>query len=486
MERDRSPECRPVGRPEPRIGTQPLRPLTPETSLGFECIEFAETVLDIKLLPWQRWWLIHAFETIGPADDGMFRYKTIITLVGRQCGKTTLLKIVSLWLMFMGRVRLVLGAAQSLDIARESWAGAVDIANSDKDMREQVEFIRRANGEQEMRLSNGARYRITAATRSAGRGLSVDLLILDELREHRDWSAWSALSKTTVARPNGLRVAISNAGDDNSVVLNQLRETAIAESSETVGIFEWSAPDGAEIDDDEAVAQGTPGVGHTISWEAIDSQRATDPPAVFRTEVMCQRVESLDQPVSPAAWSNAADARLSMEAQRGRVHLCLDVAPDGAHCTIAASALGEDGRARVVIAWSGTAVADMRKALPDLISEIKPRSIGYFPGGPAAAFMADFENLKHVRKTAIRSGDVAAVCQGFAEQVVAGALRHNGDPLLTAHVLGSSRLPSGDGWRFARKGGNADAAYAAAGAVHMARTVKSAGKPRIVSAKKSA
>ena len=46
----------------PRIYTPPLRELTPDTTLGFEIIDFAETVLQIDLIPWQRWLLIHAFE----------------------------------------------------------------------------------------------------------------------------------------------------------------------------------------------------------------------------------------------------------------------------------------------------------------------------------------------------------------------------------------------------------------------------------------
>ena len=37
----------------PRIYTPPLRELTPDTSLGFEIIDFAETVLHIDLIPWQ-------------------------------------------------------------------------------------------------------------------------------------------------------------------------------------------------------------------------------------------------------------------------------------------------------------------------------------------------------------------------------------------------------------------------------------------------
>ena len=50
---------------EPRIVTQPLRELTPETSRGFECIAFAENVLGVPLFPWQRALLLRMLDYIS-------------------------------------------------------------------------------------------------------------------------------------------------------------------------------------------------------------------------------------------------------------------------------------------------------------------------------------------------------------------------------------------------------------------------------------
>jgi hypothetical protein len=471
-----SPPSALLGRPEPRLFTPPLRKLTAKSTLGHECAEFAEQILGVTLLPWQRWWLDHALEV---DDAGHFRYRTILTLIGRQSGKTTMLKIVSAWMMYLGRARLILGCAQSLDIARESWSGVVDMAQADPELAAEIETVRRANGEQELRLTNGARYRISAASRSAGRGLSVDLLILDELREHRDWSAWSALSKTTIARPNGLVVAISNAGDDESVVLNHLRDSALAGTDGSLGIFEWSAPDGCDLDDPDAWAQGSPGLGHTITEGAIRAALATDPPATFRTEVLCQRVAALDSAVPVDAWRACTDPEGTLDAVRDRVTLALDVSPDLQHVSLVAAAVLDDGRVRleVVSAWDSTEAA--RAELPELIERVKPRAVGWFPGGPAASLAADLRALRKGQE--LKAADVPAVCQGFAEQVGARRVLHNGDPLLTAHTIGASKLHSGDGFRFSRKGGHCDCLYAAAGALHLARTLPaSLGKPRII------
>jgi hypothetical protein len=123
-------------------------------------------------------------------------------------------------------------------------------------------------------------------------------------------------------------------------------------------------------------------------------------------------------------------------------------------------------RVGVVAAWND--LGAVRRELPELIKEHKPKSLGWFPSGPAAALMADMLTIKGTKRVELKGVDVHAGCRGFAEEVSSRQLVHGNDPLLNAHVLGSQTLPSGDGWRFQRRGGNVDAAYAAAGAVHLA------------------
>ena len=79
----------------------------------------------------------------------------------------------------------------------------------------------------------------------------------------------------------------------------------------------------------------------------------------------------------------------------------------------------------------------------------------------------------------LKGGDVPESCMGFAQLVYGRKVLHPGDPLLDAHVAASSKLHSGDTWRFVRKGGagHVDAAYAGAGAAQVARTFEFA-KPR--------
>jgi len=171
-----------VGCEVPRVFTPPLRELTPKTSLGFSVIAFSDDVLEFDLLPWQRWLLIHALELL---PDGSPRFRTIVVLVARQNGKSTLSQVLALWAMYVLGVALVIGTAQDLDVAEDIWSAAVDLVKEIPELAEQIAHVDKTNGKKALRLVSGERWKVKAANRGAGRSLSSDLILLDELREHR-------------------------------------------------------------------------------------------------------------------------------------------------------------------------------------------------------------------------------------------------------------------------------------------------------------
>lgn len=490
-----------LGRTTPRLSTAPLITgapgscecgcaLTVDTSRGYEAIQFAADVLGVDLWPWQRWWLIHALELL---PDGRFRFRVILTLVARQNGKTHLLMVLALYMLYLGHARLVLGAAQSLDIARESWRAAVDLAERTPELADEINRVLKSTVEYSLILTSGARYRITAANDKAGRGLSVDLLILDELRTHRDTDAWAALSNTTMARPNSIIVGISNAGDDQSVVLNDLRAQALSEIDPTLGLFEWSAPLGCALDDKEAWAQANPALGRLVTEQKLRAAMHTARSADFRTENLCQRVDALDSAVDPESWRMCADPAVSLAGMQRQMVMCVDVAMGTGHVTAAAAVQLEDGTVWGEIFDSWSSVREARVKLRAAFEYYTPRAVGWFPSGPATVIGAELGE-QHGKTIGLAVVDIAdmppeapgvvpltgqdasAACQTLASLVAGRQFKHPDDELLNAHIIGSVRKDMGDGWRFARRGvGDNDAAYAMAGAVHLARTL-----PRIV------
>lgn len=495
-----------LGRTEPRLWTPPLRPLTPETSFGFEVIDFARDIVERPLDPWQEWTVIHGGELL---PDGRPRFRQLLVIVARQNGKTELLVILSLYWLWVEQVPLVLGTSSKLEYAAESWKKACRLARRIPELADEIPAkggIRRANGEQELwratpeefELDEGSRYKIAAANEEGGRSLTIHRAILDELRQHHDYSSWDAVVPAMNAVADGQIWAISNMGSDKSVVLNDLRESALTfintgEGDPRLGLFEYSAPEGSSPLDIHALAQANPNLGHRVDADALlgDAktavQKGGNKLTGFKTEIMCIHVKQMDPAIDAEKWKECRDIG-DLSAVRDRVALVVDVSLDMLHATLTAAAVLPDGRVRVepVAAWDGPdCTAQLRADLPDHIALIKPRVFGWFPIGPAAALAADLAQPKDDKgkprratwlpkktKTVEIKHETTAVCMGFAEQVQTLQIAHSDDALLNAHVTGAEKLYQGDAWRFTRKGaGHCDGAYATAGAVHLARTL---------------
>jgi hypothetical protein len=349
------------GSTEPRVYTPPLRPLEPRSpqteacTLGYDVIDFAHDVLGVTLYPWQQWLLVHMLELL---PDGSLRFRNVVVLVARQNGKSTLSQVLALWFMIVWGWPLVLGTAQDLDVAEEIWQGAVDYLEEDDELSALVKRVVKVNGKKSLELKSGSRYKVKAASRRAGRGLSGNLVLLDELREHQSWDAWGAITKTTMARAEALVVALSNAGDITSVVLRYLRRMAhqalgdpdgicrdeesaggpaafdiegmdlvgaededdpdadyedwdddeldaedLEADADTLGLFEWSAPPGCDRWDRDGWSWSNPSRGYSITDRTIASAARTDPEWVFRTEVLCQWSDgTAEGPFPPGSW----------------------------------------------------------------------------------------------------------------------------------------------------------------------------------------
>lgn len=428
--------------------------------------------------------MIHACELL---EDGRPRFRQILVLVARQNGKTHVLKVLALFWLYVYRVRLVLGTSTNLDYAYESWEKAVESAENNRDLAKEIprNGVRRANGEQTLTVKSGGRYKIAASNRKGGRSLTIDRLIMDELREHHDWTAYSAAVPATAAVPDAEVWMISNAGDDTSVVLISLRKQALEGADPRLGLFEWSAPDGAEATDVEALAMANPNLGRRITLDSLmgDAIRAQaaggDQLSSFLTEHHCRHVPRLNPAIDMKAWEECLNEG-SLDDLRDRVAACLDISLDGQHATLYAAAKQDDGVVRVdpIAAWSGRdAASQVKDDLPALLEKVNPKVFGWFPAGPAAVLAAEFEEREGwppagIALEGIRGTDVASVCMGFAAGVVAHEIAHSGDPLLDAHVEGAEKLAQGDSWRYTRRGAShVDALYAAAGATHLAKQV---------------
>lgn len=349
---------------KPRIFTPPLRALTRYTSLGFACIEYSEKVLHKELYPWQKFALVHSLEIVGSLKKKWhFRFRTVLFLISRQNGKTVLSEVIASFFLNMLGSESIFGTSLSLDKAEEVWEAVIRDQEDIPDLSRDIERVSRTNGNKRLILTDGRQYKVGAPTRRAGRGDSNDLVMLDEVREHRDWETWSAAAASTTAKPNGIIMCFSNAGDPDSVVLRQLRSQAVAAingtsaqefggdiDTDTLGLFEWSAPDGAATDDPAALAQANPALGYgLLTMRALMSSRSTFPENKFRSECMCQQVETiLPAPFPDGAWDGGTDEQ-SFIAAESELYFGIDMSADRRWTSIGVCGFREDGNVHIEV-----------------------------------------------------------------------------------------------------------------------------------------
>ena len=447
-----------LGSQTPRLFTPPLRELTPASSLGFEAVRFADDVLGITLMPWQRWLLEHMLE-LNP--DGTFRFRTVLIQVARQNGKSTLAQVLSLWRMFVDRSPLVIGTAQNLDVAEEVWTGAVEMAEGTPELLAEIAAVERTNGKKALRLTGGERYKVAAASRRGGRGLSGDLVLLDEIREHRTWDAWAAVTKTTMARPRPQIVALSNAGDSSSVVLNHLRTLGLATldgGDPSIGFFEWSAPEGCDLDDRDGWMAANPALGHTITEQSIAAALATDPEPIFRTEVLCQQVAEIEpRPIPEAAW--VALAR--NDAIVGPVAVAVEVTMKRDESFVWVCGANSAGVPQVECAEVRDGTDWVSERVGELIERHEVLAVGCRSGGPAASLLPELRGVCADAQTefvAVNSAQFAGMCGSFFDAVMTGGLAHRSDPRLNSSVAAAKRHQQVDAWTWERTRVDTDAA----------------------------
>jgi hypothetical protein len=469
--------------------------LSPATSHGFAVIRWAERI-GITLHPWQRWLLIHALELDESCTR--YRFRIVLVLVARQNGKTTVKALLSLWRLYQSAIGdprgLLVGTAQDMAQAVEVMEEVIVPMISDypelrrrfdpeaRDQGERVGIWSKQNNARFIRLDSGwfggraiaphgPRYLVKALNMQAGRGLGgVAEVNIDELRTQRSFDGWGAISKVVMANPEAQIWCMSNAGDRSSVLLNHLRGIALAEGDEALFHAEWSATEdgGYELDSLEW-AQANPSLGYPggPTIEAIRSSFHTDPPAVFRTEVLCQFVDAMNAAVDMPAWQICGDPSISVAE---RPMICVEAAPEGHHITAVAASRLSDGRLAVerVGAWTDTIEA--RAGIRELVNVWRPRALGWFPTGPGAVLSSVMRKLE---AREIKGTAVAEACMTLADQVKHRRILHPTDALLDEHLKRTNRIGPKASWVFDRSSIEPiDGAFATAGAVHLALNQK--------------
>jgi phage terminase large subunit-like protein len=462
----------------PRIHSQ----LNDLPSKGHEMIEFAKEI-GMPLMPWQEFVAIHGHKV---KPDGRYYHSECGLVIARQSGKSTFMMLRVLTGMFVWGENLQLSSAHRLTTSLETFRQMVGIIESNDKLASEVKKIRWQHGAEEMELKGGRRFVVKAAN-NASRGISAPSSIhLDELREYKDEDAWSSMRYTMMASKNPQVWIYSNAGDQHSVILNKLRERAIAASvnpSDTIGWFEWSAEPDAPITlpsgeiNWPAFAQANPSLGITIHPDNIKAV-INDPPDIVRTEVLCQWVDTINSAIDAQKWELCKTDPIPLDPDK-ETWFGLDLSPDRKFGALVATQKLPGERFNLVLlhTWSNDySINDLAVAndIAPYVRKYNVQTVAY--SKRTAQAVASRLVPAGIPITDMDGAIYAESCDRWLGAINSHRLQHGGQEELTQQTLSAAKLPYGDGsWIIGRRASRVAvcAAVASALASYFATQVES-------------
>ncbi|MGI5232871.1 terminase large subunit domain-containing protein [Actinoallomurus sp. CA-142502] len=434
----------------------------------------------MPLMPWQQHVADVALE-VDP-DTGLLAYREVDLTVPRQSGKTSLLLAVMVHrALGFGRRQNIVYTAQTRNDARKKWEDDHLPILDASPLRAMYE-VRKTNGNEAIKWSNGSMHGITSSTEKAGHGATLDLAVIDEAFAHEDARLEQGLSPTMITRPQPQLWVPSTAGTARSAYLRQKVDTGRVRAelglTDAVAYFEWSAPPDADPADPATWRGCMPALGHTISEAAIRAEHERLPLAEYRRAYLNMWPDDAPeewQVIPKGPWEDRCDP----ESQpAGLFAFAVDMTPDRSYAAIGVAGYRADELLHVEVAEHQRGGGWVVERIREMRDRWRPCAVVVDGAGPAGSLIAPLEaaGIEVVKPSA---RDVMQACGQFYDAVCdSGELRHRGQAPLNAALAGAAKRPLGDGWAWNRRGLSVDisplvavtnAAWGLATHAHLAR-----------------
>lgn len=243
-------------------------------------------VLGIIPQPWQQFVWDRATEYRVINGKRIYRYSLILITVPRQAGKTTLLHPVRAHRLLTRPGLMAASTAQTGQSARKRIMSFIQCLH-ESPLRPLFK-PRLSNGEEGVSVvSNGSSLTKFSPVEGSIHGDTIGYVDLDEIWK---WSAETGETVMGAIRPTQVTLygeaqiwAVSTMGTLKSVFMNELVEAGRAGTKPGFAYFEWSLPQGLDVQDPASWWTYHPALGNTISEEAIIDSL---PPALTSSEFM--------------------------------------------------------------------------------------------------------------------------------------------------------------------------------------------------------
>lgn len=409
-------------------------------------------------------------------------------ICSRQNLKTALFEMCALGWLYITEQRLIIWSAHEFSTAQEAFRNLSSRIESTPVLSRRLKpnGIRAGAGTEAIELSTGQRVRFKARTKSGGRGLTGDKVVLDEAFALQA-SHMGALFPLLSARPDPQVVYGSSAGLAESFVLRSIRDRGRAGDDPRLAYLEWCDDLGGEcqsatcshaisepnclLDDRRRWKRANPAMHRRITEDYIEGERRALPPEEFARE----RLGWWDEPSGESAipgtrWLARFDAEAKVD---GIPVFALDVSPKLTHAAIAVAGtagrdihvelLGREGQEdldyRPGTDWVLPALLDLKSRAPDL-------AVSIAANGQAKSLAPALEEAG-IKVEKVESADVASACGLLYKLAIEGGMTHSGQIELATSVAAGKWKDTGEGAQVwgRRKSGEITGLYAATLAV---------------------
>jgi hypothetical protein len=458
---------------EPTFSTVPPG----DEATGQDCVDLARAY-SVPLDDWQQ----HVVRGILRECDGVWSSSQAGLVVSRQSGKGQVLLALELFGIYeLGEQ--ILHTAHAVKTSSDAFRRLWSVIQSHADLERRVRRHSQMIGAEYVELDSGARIAFSTRSASAGRGLTLDRLIVDEA-EDLPAAEISALQPTTFSRPRAQSIYVGTAPQPihDSEAFATLRKSAHEGLNARLCWWEWCAEYGSDIDDEELWVRVNPAVASgRVPLQAIADDRAVLPPDAFRAERLSMWVPraAVDAVFDPAEWDALCD-RQSVPVSD--LAIGVDAPPSRDTATVALAGKRADGRLHVE--WYETRPGV--QWLPEWIdSHLTDRVRAVVLDERNAVAELDWASHK-IRPMLIGHRDVAVGAGALWDAISEQKMNHRGQVELSRAVLSARQRPLGQAFAWDRKAAGSSVLIAASLAVfgvsvqRPIRPRRSGGKARIV------
>lgn len=438
---------------------------------SWEDVADLSATLGVELDQWQETALEAA---MGERADGRWAARLVGVSAPRQQGKSQLIVARALAGVMLFAERHVIISAHQADTAREVWVRLLDLVEANPSLESRVDSIMRSINRESITFridGQTSTIKMKARSLSGGRGFSADCLLLDEA-QILGRAAWSSILPTMSARenPQAWLLGTPPGPVDDGEVFTSLRGQGLAGRGQVAWV-EWAANPGDDIDSPATWAAANPALGHRITAEAIEAERAVMTDDQFRLERLGMwHLAGADSVIPMQGWAKQADGGSTVE--HGHA-LGVEVGPDMGWASVALAGFRADDARHIELVHDqntmGRGVAWLAPALQRIVADNpQVRAVVADIAGPIRPLLLERSGRYWLRQgddvsrgvevVPLKVAQLGAGCADLLSGVTVGNVWHIDQPQLTAAAGAATKRPLGDTgmWTWSRRAADSD------------------------------